>query len=181
MWDFNGDGLPDIAYVRNDRGSSTDDLFLIENTGNNIVERLEIKNIASKSFRATWKIVDLDKDGKDEIIYRAIDGYWYQIKHTGSGFSNSRLANIPQTSSDAYTHWVDMDGDGLSELMHTVNNQLSVQLGTKTGLDTTRRTVSVNLNVPGPDFNVSLVPFDREDNTFPATDFNGDGKAVLYR
>jgi len=177
MWDFNGDGLPDIAYVRNDRGSSTDHLFLIENTGTNIVERLEIKNIASKSFRATWKIVDLDKDGKDEIIYRASDGYWYQIKHTGSSFSNSRLANIPKTSSDAYTHFVDMNGNGLPELMHTVDNKLSVQLGTKTGLDTTLRTISVNLNSPGPNHSVSLVPFDNEDNTLPATDFNGDGKA----
>ncbi|MFN4055407.1 MAG: FG-GAP-like repeat-containing protein [Alishewanella aestuarii] len=177
MWDYNGDGLPDIAYVRNDRGSSTDHLFLIENTGNNLVERLEIQNIASKSFRATWKIVDLDKDGRDEIIYRGTDGYWYQIKYNGSSFTNSRLTNIPQTSSDAYSHWVDMDGDGLPELMHTVGNQLSVQLGTKTGLDSVRRIVNVHLNVPGPNHSVSLVPFDSEDNTLPATDFNGDGKA----
>jgi RHS repeat-associated protein len=176
MWDYNGDGLLDIAYVRNDRGSSTDHLFLIENTGSQLINRLEMNNIASKSFRNTWKIVDLNKDGKDEIIYRGGDGAWYQIKHTGSSFSNTKLS-ITAANSDAYSHYVDMDGDGLPELLHTVNNKLSVQRGTKTGVSGTFNTVNVSLNSPGNNYTVALVPFDNEDNTLPATDFNGDGKA----
>ena len=177
MWDFNGDGLLDIAYVRNNQGSSFDHLYLIENTGTNIVERWQMNHAAHKSFRNTWKVVDIDKDGKDEIIYRHTDGYWYQIRHNGSGFSNSRISGLPQTNSDAYTHVVDMDGDGLPELLHTVNSRLTVQRGTKTGFASTAETVQVNLNSPGPDYSVSLVPFDREDNTMPATDFTGNGKA----
>lgn len=177
MWDFNGDGLMDIAYVRNNRGSSNDHLYLIENTGSDIVERWQMSGAANKSFRNTWKIVDLDKDGRDEIIYRNSDGYWYQIRHNGSGFTRSRVAGLPQTSSDAYTHVVDMDGDGLPELIHTVNNRLSVQRGTRTGFASAAETVQVNLNNPGPHHTVSLVPFDREDNTMPATDFTGNGRS----
>ncbi|MEN3157341.1 FG-GAP-like repeat-containing protein [Alkalimonas sp. NCh-2] len=177
MWDFNGDGLLDIAYVRNNRGSSYDHLYLIENTGTDIVERWQLNHAAHKSFRNTWKIVDMDKDGQDEIIYRHTDGYWYQIRYNGTGFTNSRIAGLPQTSGDAYTHVVDMDGDGLPELLHTVNNRLSVQRGTKTGFASAAETVQVNLNSPGPNYTVSLVPFDREDNTMPATDFTGNGKA----
>ncbi|MDR6984470.1 RHS repeat-associated protein [Rheinheimera pacifica] len=176
MWDYNGDGLLDIAYVRNDRGSSTDHLFLIQNTGSNLVQTHTYNDIASKSFRNTWKIVDLDKDGKDEIIYRGAGGFWYQIKHSGSGFTNTKL-NITAATSDAYSHYVDMDGDGLPELLHTVNNKLSVQKGTKAGVAAGFQEVTVNLNNPGGDYTVALVPFDKEDNTLPATDFNGDGKA----
>ncbi|MCS4308297.1 RHS repeat-associated protein [Rheinheimera pacifica] len=176
MWDYNGDGLLDIAYVRNDRGSSTDHLFLIQNTGSNLVQTHTYNDIASKSFRNTWKIVDLDKDGKDEIIYRGAGGFWYQIKQNGSGFTNTKL-NITAATSDAYSHYVDMDGDGLPELLHTVNNKLSVQKGTKTGVESTFREVTVNLINPGANYTVALVPFDKEDNTLSATDFNGDGKA----
>ncbi len=176
MWDFNGNGLLDIAYVRNERADSTDRFILIENTGNSLQER-NTYNIANRSFRRTWKVVDINKNGQDQIMYRDSDGYWYQISYQGNGFTRARIPNIPRTSSDAYTHVVDMDGDGLPELLHTVNNRLSVQRGTKTGFASTAETVQVNLNSPGPNYTVSLVPFDREDNTMPATDFTGNGKA----
>ncbi|WP_372627754.1 FG-GAP-like repeat-containing protein [Arsukibacterium sp.] len=181
MWDYNGDGLLDIAYVRNDRGNSFDHLFLIQNTGSSLIEKQRFNDIAGENFRKTWKIVDLDKDGKDEIIYRGNNGSWYQIKHNGSSFTSASL-NITAASQNAYSNVVDMDGDGLAELLQTVNlntgnNVLAVQRGTKTGFSSTTEVVQVNLNSPGPDYTVSLVPYDREDNTMPATDFNGDGRS----
>jgi hypothetical protein len=181
MWDYNGDGLLDIAYVRNDRGNSTDHLFLIQNTGSSLIERQRFNDIAGENFRKTWKIVDLNKDGKDEIIYRGNNGLWYQIKHNGSGFTNTSLS-IPAASQNAYSNVVDMDGDGLAELLQTVNlntgnNVLAVQRGTKTGFSSTAEVVQVNLNSPGSNYTVGLVPYDREDNTMPATDFNGDGRS----
>ena len=176
MWDYDGDGLLDIAYVRNDRGSSSDHLFLIRNTGSSLIQTATYNDLATMSFRNTWKIVDLDKDGRDEIIYRNYIGDWYQIKHSGTGFVNQKLS-LPRPSSDAYSHFVDMDGDGLPELLHTVNSTLTVQRGTKTGVSAASNTVNVSLNSPGANYTVALVPFDKEDNTLPATDFNGDGRS----
>ncbi len=175
LLDFNGDGLLDIAYVRNDRGSSTDHLFLIKNTGAELVKVHEMNDIASKSFRATWKIVDFDKDGKDEIIYRHTDSSWYQIKQSGTSFVQTKLS-IAQASSDAYSHYLDMDADGLPELLHTVGGQLSTQRGTKTGVFNAFTQVAVSLVSPGANYTVSLLPFNTDDNSLKAADFNGDGR-----
>ncbi len=177
MLDFNGDGLMDIAYVRNDRGSSTDHLFMIRNDGSRGLTKIrDLNNLASSSFRRTWKVVDYDKDGDDDILYNS--GGWRLLRYiSGNNFSNTRVSGLPTPSNDANSRFVDMDADGLPDLMHIVNNQLRVHQGTKSGVSNSSKSVSLNLRRYLTNSSVSLLDYDRDDNTFTSTDFNGDGRA----
>lgn len=181
LLDFNGDGLLDIAYVRNDRGSSTDHLFLIRNNGKTLEHIKTYNDIASKTFRRTWKVVDYDKDGDDDIIYLpSSSNYWRIIKHTsGNNFAITQLSSLPKPNSDATSRFVDMNADGMPDLMHIVGNNLTVQKGTKTGVSNTQTSVELSIRKYYSNSNVTLLDYDKDDNTFTATDFNGDGKADL--
>ncbi|WP_213609526.1 FG-GAP-like repeat-containing protein [Pseudoalteromonas sp.] len=177
--DFNGDGLTDIAYVRNDRGSSTDYLYLIPNTGSGFGTEKRFNNLASKSFRKTWKVIDYDKDGKDDILYMPSgSSYWRVLKHTSAmNFSFTDLTAISKPSNDNNTRFMDIDADGYPELLHFVGNKLSYQKGTKTGLASgAAKAIKFNLSAPA-DSSATMLAYDKEDNTFQAMDFNGDGRA----
>ena len=177
--DFNGDGLTDIAYVRNDRGSSTDHLYMIPNTGSGFGQEKRFDNFASKSFRKTWKVVDYDKDGKDDILFiETFNKKWRVLKHTsGLNFVNESLSHISTPSSDSNSRFFDIDADGYPELLHFVDNKLSYQKGTKTGLVSgAAKQIKFNLSAPSGS-SATMLEYDKEDNTFQAMDFNGDGRA----
>jgi RHS repeat-associated protein len=176
MLDFNGDGLLDIAYVRNDRGSSTDHLFLIKNEGRSLNLIRTYNNFANRSFRRTWKVTDYDKDGKDDILY--MSGGWKVLKYvSGTTFGVSSISGLAIPSSDANSRFVDMDADGLPDLMHIVNNNLKVHKGTSTGISTTQSPVQMALRNYSTGSSLRLLDYDKDDNTFASTDFNGDGRA----
>jgi RHS repeat-associated protein len=177
--DFNGDGLTDIAYVRNDRGSSSDHLYMIPNNGRGFGDEKRFYNLANKSFRKTWKVIDYDKDGKDDILYMPTNtSYWKVMKHTTSmNFTTQTLSSISKPNSDDNTRFFDINADGYPELLHFVGNKLSYQKGTKTGLSNgAATTIKFNLSVPAGS-SASMLSYDKEDNTFQAMDFNGDGRA----
>ncbi|PCK30214.1 FG-GAP-like repeat-containing protein, partial [Pseudoalteromonas piscicida] len=177
--DFNGDGLTDIAYVRNDRGSSSDYLYMIPNTGSGFGTERRFNNMATKSFRRTWKVVDYDKDGKDDILFMPSgSSYWKLFKHTSAmNFTTQTLSSISRPDNDSNTRFFDIDADGYPELLHFVNNKLSYQKGTKTGLSSgAAKSINFNLQA-GENATAHLLAYDKEDNTFQAMDFNGDGRA----
>jgi RHS repeat-associated protein len=177
--DFNGDGLTDIAFVRNDRGSSSDHLYMIPNTGSGFGDEKRFYDLANKSFRKTWKVIDYDKDGKDDILYMPTNtSYWKVMKHTTSmNFTTQTLSSISKPNSDDNTRFFDINADGYPELLHFVGNKLSYQKGTKTGLSSgAATTIKFNLSVPAGS-SASMLSYDKEDNTFQAMDFNGDGRA----
>jgi len=176
--DFNGDGYIDIAYVRNDQGSSTDHLYMIPGSASGFLSEKRFYNMASKIFRKTWKIADLDKDGKDDILYlNWVTNSWHVLKHQSAmNFSTAAIAGIPKPNSDGNSRFFDIDGDGHPELIHIINNRLTAQKGTKIGLDSTPHPLIFSINRK-QDTSTSLVNYDREDNTFSASDFNGDGRA----
>ena len=176
MLDFNGDGLLDIAYVRNDRGSSSDHLFLIRNDGTSLNHIRTYNDFATSSFRRTWKVTDYDKDGKDDILFNK--GGWKLLKHqSGTSFYQTSISGLAVPSSDANSRFVDMDADGKPDLMHIVNNQLKVHRGTSTGISTTQNSVQMALRRYITNSSLRLLDYDRDDNTFTSTDFNGDGRA----
>jgi len=177
--DFNGDGLTDIAYVRNDRGSSSDHLYMIPNTGSGFGTEKRFYDYATKSFRKTWKVVDYDKDGKDDILYMpSSTSHWKVFKHnSGMSFSVQTLSSISKPDNDNNTRFFDIDADGYPELLHFVKNKLSYQSGTKTGLSSSAaKEIKFNLEA-GSNSTATLLSYDKEDNTFQAIDFNGDGRA----
>lgn len=176
MLDFNGDGLLDIAYVRNDRGSSSDHLFLIRNDGTSLNHIRTYNDFATSSFRRTWKITDYDKDGKDDILFNK--GGWKLLRHqSGTSFIQTTIGGLVVPSSDANSRFVDMNADGKPDLMHIVNNQLKVHRGTSTGISTTQNSVQIALRHYVTNSSLQLLDYDRDDNTFASTDFNGDGRA----
>ncbi|MBQ4838461.1 FG-GAP-like repeat-containing protein [Pseudoalteromonas luteoviolacea] len=177
--DFNGDGLTDIAYVRNDRGSSSDHLYMIPNNGRGFGDERRFHDLANKTFRRTWKIVDYDKDGKDDILYLSgSNQHWKLMRHTSAmNFSFTSLTSISKPTNDENTRFLDIDADGYPELLHFVGNKLSYQKGTKTGLASgAAKPIKFNLNAPSGS-TASMMSYDKDDNTFPAMDFNGDGRA----
>ncbi|WP_194868931.1 FG-GAP-like repeat-containing protein, partial [Pseudoalteromonas sp. PPB1] len=177
--DFNGDGLTDIAYVRNDRGSSSDHLYMIPNTGSGFGDERRFHDIATKTFRKTWKVIDYDKDGKDDILYmKGSSQYWQLMRHTSAmNFTFTQLTGISKPSSDDNTRFLDIDADGYPELLHFVGNKLSYQKGTKNGLASgAAKALKFNLSAPSGS-TATMMSYDKEDNTFQAMDFNGDGRA----
>ncbi len=178
LMDFNGDGLLDIAYVRNDRGSSTDHLYMIPNTRYGFGSEKRLYNKASKSFRRSWKITDYDRDGKDDILY--IDGSkrWRLLKHSsGTTFVDSIVSAARTVSSDSNSRFADVTGDGYKDLLHIVNGRMVMQRGLKAaGVSSTATNISYLIN-KGSATTVSPVDYDEDDNSYPTADFNGDGRA----
>ncbi|MCG7564675.1 VCBS repeat-containing protein, partial [Pseudoalteromonas sp. McH1-42] len=136
-------------------------------------------DIATKTFRKTWKVIDYDKDGKDDILYmKGSSQYWQLMRHTSAmNFTTTQLTGISKPSSDDNTRFLDIDADGYPELLHFVGNKLSYQKGIKTGLASGQaKALKFNLSAPSGS-TATMMSYDKEDNTFQAMDFNGDGRA----
>jgi RHS repeat-associated protein len=70
-----------------------------------------------------------------------------------------------------------MNADGYPDLMHIVNNTLTVHKGDSGGISSARYTVQMALRKYMANSNISLLDYDQDDNTFTSSDFNGDGRA----
>ena len=182
MLDFNGDGLMDIAYVRNDRGSSSDHLYMIPNTGGGLGDEKRIYDIATKTFRRSWKIVDYDRDGKDDILFAHHTGnsnyQWKVFRHiSGNTFSSDPITGAAPSSTESSSRFADITGDGYQDLLHISDNKMVVQKGLRTvGVSGVEQQIIYELN-KGSANRVTVVDYDKEDNSFPTADFNGDGRA----
>jgi len=141
--DLNGDGLPDLlhsvfsnngwygggniqrAYINNGHGFDRDDSWVIPGgTSNFTVDGAD----------AGLRVVDLNGDGLPDLLHSVFSGTWYgggSIQHayinTGHGFVRDDRWAIPGDASnfsvygaDAGLREVDLNGDGLPDLLHSV-------------------------------------------------------------
>src|SRR5262249_20574274 len=113
--DWNGDGLPDVAYAQ---GTAATSWYLRTNTGTQLTAPVLIVTLASAWDRAVC--VDYNGDGKQDFFYTST-GYWYVRLATETGLSAAVATNVPAYTTghpDNFLYYVhDMNGDGRADVM----------------------------------------------------------------
>ncbi len=120
MADVNGDGIPDLIY---DNGY---EFCVIPGDGKGgFTAGFSAPRKAAYYSGTTFQVADMNGDGLADIVY--VDGSYgiHVLLSTGSGFQTDTVwgylnpsANDPFASPDYY-QLVDMNGDGLADLIYT--------------------------------------------------------------
>lgn len=166
--DVNGDNYPDLVYT-----GATGVRVLINNgtslgTDTNWGTRTQSFN----SNGGGSKVVDVNGDGFPDFVYDSTNGMRVLLNNGGTGFGTDTFWG---DRTDSYTtsapgfHLVDMNGDGLPDVVYDAGDGVHVMLNTGTAFSTDTmwgdRTASFGSNAKGLRF----------------ADLNADGKTdVIY-
>jgi YD repeat-containing protein len=136
--DVNGDGLPDI--VKSTQNGGNDTWIVYKNTGsswnttaetwiNNASVDVHLDEIGQNNL-PDYSIIDVNGDGLPDIIKTVQNGgndTWKVLINTGSGWSTTWQTWINNASVDVhldenYSTMADVNGDGLPDIIKTVQN-----------------------------------------------------------
>ncbi len=142
----------------------------------------------SSDNHTTIQFMDLNQDGKNDIIYRGDNGitFFYSVGVSFGAINYTGLCANTQTSADGYCNDVDnhttiqypdVNGDGLPDICYRGDNGIRCVLNTGVGFDTAKPIVtgfcangSQAYGACNDGDNFSYIQY---------TDFNGDGKSDL--
>ncbi len=132
LLDMNGDGIQDYWKLRDDSNSSSDDIIFIKG-GATFKQTAYFEDDAKADFRFTAKVIDVDNDGRDDVIFRQA-GYWqiyrshldvndpYAIDYKiGTGAINTNIR-----SQGDHIKIADFNSDGYADFAYQVGDKLIV-------------------------------------------------------
>ncbi|OIR25076.1 FG-GAP-like repeat-containing protein, partial [Bathymodiolus thermophilus thioautotrophic gill symbiont] len=177
--ELNGDGLVDIVYGKDNHKKAylnngtnwveNHNLAIPINITKTITRRLTHKEHAGYK-QMSVRIVDINNDGLSDII-KAHDNIRTTYINQGNGWQSSSNYALPkpiQTSVYSYSSPVvllDINGDGLVDMLYGKDNDRSVYLNTGKGWSTAH-----NFTLPE-----AILTSDNEDTGIRFVDINSDG------
>ena len=213
--DLNGDALADMCYRKpgydannNWIGGSGLKCFINTNSGNylsqnpdpgydtNYCDDTAVPNGCNSSDNFdTITFIDMNADGKSDLVYRADSGIEYHVS-TGTGFGTTYSTSICDSPFDPGTYsckgddpgfytsirYPDINGDSLPDICWRSDDGIRCVHGTGAGFNTANQ-IKTNICNPSTAPNIYGICNDN-DNLFTIqfVDLNGDGKHDLtYR
>jgi len=166
LTDVNGDGMFDLVYQR---AGSSRELRVMLSTGDSFEPDISwgTKLYSSKADEIRGEIVDMNGDGKADLVYQraGTNELWVKLS-TGTEFGADELWGTKSYGTHYNSVWsfVDMNGDGKADLFYRSagTDDLRVMLSTGDGF--------------GPDISWGTRPSDASEVIWTLADMNGDGK-----
>jgi hypothetical protein len=170
--DVNGDGKADlVAMMRDDSGAGCQNntVAVLEGLGTGKFKKAAYYPTGSTTQEQTVYLVDVNGDGKLDIVTGNADGSISVLLNKGNGTYNAGVLNTGMVSINAFPNYLtfaDFNGDGKMDIAVATNGNISavyVLPGNDDG------TFGTPIQTATPYYPISLV----------AADFNKDGKADL--
>lgn len=128
MADINGDGLDDLLLLANDGVevlTYRNGTFELLGTASNPT-RPKPGNADNRVDEISIAAADFDNDGRMEIAFGDTDGDLIISEWTGTSFRTEFIANGDGVGGSGYITAADVDGDGISEIVHGVPDDPNV-------------------------------------------------------
>ncbi len=196
LGDINGDGRADLIFVDND--SNTFKVALANGSfGFDIGSITTISAPTGSEIDNKWHLIDFNADGRQDLLKQVGANWFVHLALEGTlGFSSSSIASgIPSTTADVDFQIVDMNGDGLADLLYDLAG-LSVRYLEKNGSNGyIFSNTLINVDLPNHPTQIDGVPnpscatncindmayrfFTDDELNIRTHDVNGDGVADL--
>jgi len=182
--DFNGDGFMDMSYItiRQENSGNNNDYFelvILENMQGSFEPAYNFYFSLDDAERVQWHVADLNGDGNQDVLLRnetSGQEKWqqYLFNETSSGYTFSIVpfSNVNGKAPDLLV--VDVDTDGLPDLMAGTKNSTTDQYAVHTNQGGTYTNRKVIYNTSSSD-NYRITDLSKS----ISGDFNGDGVADL--
>ncbi|HFC29528.1 MAG TPA: hypothetical protein ENJ44_00625, partial [Oceanospirillales bacterium] len=193
LGDINADGRADLVFINNS------DVFKVAYAdganGFSVTVSTALSAPTGSLVRNKWHLIDYNADGRTDLIKQS-GGYWkvYLAKAGTNGFYTSENEVINTwiaTSSTTDFQVIDVNGDGLSDLVYEQDNALKVRFLEKSGSSYAFASADVLLKLPDsisnldgvaqPDGIIEIVYSFKTKGSLNlrSHDVNGDGVADL--
>ncbi len=203
LLDMNGDGKLDYWKVRNRSNDSTDDVLFI--TGGDKFEEIQYhSNLASLEFRTSAKVMDVDNDGRDDVLFSK-NGQWHIYRSILNPSNPNDVLyqldspiNLGISSLNHSVKIADFNSDGFPDISYLYNKEIYISYNIKKGnyrgfLEPVRFVVPElesffnsmsndrfsSLTHAGAYFRNATTLTEYYDNFFKIIDMDGDGKNEL--
>lgn len=127
---YNNDVRDDLLIVRSGYW-----YVLLADPNNNGFLPLQSTGIPSTGYNHQPKIMDMNGDGRGDLVYRAGNGNWTYRLLTNSGFGSANDTGLSTIGNDSRQYSVPMDinGDGLQDLLVPHGSYYKAYLSTGSG------------------------------------------------
>ncbi len=129
--DANGDGITDFILIDDDKGS-TDHVRIVQ--GGRIPKLVQsVRNAANNDFRRTWQIIDMNHDGRDDILAKTGGAWRVFLSVLVNGSPNDIMYDFQNPLSVNIDHLVnevkigDFNADTFPDILFYKDQSLYIQ------------------------------------------------------